>query len=76
MRHEQSNSAVRLWHGKSSPTASSPAVRSSRHDLLDQAQLLHYLASPIVDTSDDGGSHGGSARRDNGGMPEEAAAKH
>ena len=69
MRHEQSSGAARRWRGQSSPTASSPAVRSSRHDLLNQAQLLHYLAGPIVDASDDGGGHGGSARRDDGGTP-------
>ena len=44
-------------------------MTSSRYDLLDLAHRLHHLAGPIVDASDDGGSHGGSARRDDGGTP-------
>ena len=36
-------------------------MTSSRYDLLDQAHRLHYLAGPIVDASDDGGGHGGTA---------------
>ena len=46
-----------------------PAVTSSRYDLLDLAHRLHHLAGPIVDASDDGGGHGCSARRDDGGTP-------
>ena len=62
--------------GQSSPTARLPAMRSSRCDLRDLAHLLNHLAGPIVDADDDGGGYGGSARWDNGGMPEEAAVKH
>ena len=47
-------------------------MRSSWHDLLDQAQLLHYLAGPIVDASDDGGGHGGAVALDDGEAPVEA----
>ena len=74
VRHEQSSGAVRRWRGQSSPTASSPAVRSSRHDLLDQAQLSHHLAGPIVDASDDGGGHGGAVALDDCEAPVEATA--
>ena len=62
--------------GQSLPMARLPAVRSSRRDLRDLAHLLNHLAGPIVDADDDGGGYGGSARRDNGGMPEEATTKH
>ena len=44
-------------------------MTSSRYDLLNQVHRLHYLAGPIVYASDDGGGHGGSARRDVGGTP-------
>ena len=44
-------------------------MTSSRYDLLDLAHRLHYLAGPIVGASDDGGDHGGMARRDDGGTP-------
>ena len=44
-------------------------MTSSRYDLLDLAHRLHHLAGPIVDANDEGGGHGGSARRDNGGTP-------
>ena len=64
---KQSSGACASLRGHGSSTASSPAVRSSRYDLLNQAQLLHYLAGPIVDASDDGGGHGGLVRRDDGG---------
>ena len=59
--------ALRYWRGQSSPTANSPAVTSSRWDLLGLAHLLHYLVGPIVGASADGGGHGGTTRRDNGG---------
>ena len=62
--------------GQSSPMVNLPAVTSSRRDLRDLAHLLHHLAGLIVDASDDGGGHGGLARRDNGGTPVEATAKH
>ena len=62
--------------GHSSPTANLPAVTSSRRDLLDLAHLMSHLAGPIVDASDDGGGNGGAARRDHGGTPVEATAKH
>jgi len=35
---------------------------------------LNPLADPIVDGKDDGGGHGGSARRDVGGTPVKATA--
>ena len=37
---------------------------------------MSHLAGPIVDASDDGGGNGGAARRDHGGTPVEATAKH
>ena len=61
--------ALRYWRGQSSPMANSPAMTSSRWDLLDLAHLLHYLVGPIVGASADGGGHGGTARRDDGGTP-------
>ena len=60
---------LRYWHGQSSSTANSPAVTSSRWDLLDLAHLLHYLVGPIVGASANGGGQGGTARRDDDGMP-------
>ena len=73
-RDETGPAAPLYGRGQSSPTARLPAVRSSRCDLCDLAHLLNHLAGPIVDADDDGGGYGGSARRDNGGMPEEAVA--
>ena len=61
--------ALRYWRGQSSSTVNSPAVTSSRWDLLGLAHLLHYLVGPIVGASADGGGHGGTARRDDGGTP-------
>ena len=58
---------LRYWRSQSSLTVNSPAVTSSRWDLLDLAHLLHYLVGPIVGASADGGGHGGTARRDDGG---------
>ena len=66
--------ALLYGHGQSLPTARLPVVRYSRRDLRDLAHLLNHLAGPIVDADDDADGYGGSARRDNGGMPEEAAA--
>ena len=56
--------ALRYWRGQSSP-----AVTSSWWDLLGLAHLLHYLVGLIVGASADGGGHGGTARRDDGGTP-------
>ena len=61
--------ALLYRRGQSSPTANSPVVTSSRWDLLDLAHLLHYLVGLIVGASADGGGHGGTARRDDGGTP-------
>ena len=63
---EQGSGAARCWCGQSSPTASLPAVTSSRRDLRDLAHLLSHLAGPIIDGKDDGGGNGGAARRDDG----------
>ena len=71
---ETEPAALTYGRGQSSSTARLPAVRSSRRDLRDLAHLLNHLAGPIVDADDDGSGYGGSARQDNGGMPEEAAA--
>ena len=68
--------ALLYGRGQSSPTANLPTVTSSRRDLLDLAHLMSHLAGPIVDASDDGGGNGGAARRDHGGTPVEATAKH
>ena len=61
--------------GQSSPTARLPAVRSSRRDLHDLANLLSHLAGPIADSRDDGGGNGGAAGLDHGGTSVEATAK-
>ena len=53
---------------------SSPAVTSTRHELRDLAHRLVYLVGPLVGTSDDGGDHGGSEERDDGGTSVEATA--
>ena len=66
MTPRQGSGAVRRLHGQSLPTARLPAVTFSRYDLLDQAHRLHHLTGPIVDASDDGGGHGGSAELDGG----------
>ena len=44
-------------------------MTSSHDDLLDYAHRLIYLAGPIVDTSDDGGGHGGVEVRVDGETP-------
>ena len=66
MRQKQSTAALLDGRGQNSTAASSPAVTSSLDLLLDLAHRLVYLAGPIVDTSDDGGGHGGSAELDGG----------
>ena len=63
---KQGSGAARCWCGQSSPTASLPAVTSSRRDLRDLVHPLSHLAGPIVDGKDDGGGNGGAARRDDG----------
>ena len=73
---ETEPAALLYGRGQSSPTANLPTVTSSRRDLLDLAHLMSHLAGPIVDASDDGGGNGGAARRDHGGTPVEATAKH
>ena len=68
--------AVPLYgRGQSSSTARLPAVTSSPNFLLDLAHLMSQLASPIVDSRDDDGGHGGAAGLDYGGTPVEATAK-
>ena len=74
--HEQSSGAARHCVAMARRRRASPAMTSTLHDPRDLAHLLSHLAGPIIDSNDDGGGYGGSARRDNGGMPEEAAAKH
>ena len=49
-------------------------VTSSWDDLLDEAHRLHSLPGPIIDTSDDGGGHGGAMALDDGEAPVEATA--
>ena len=73
IKTETEPAALTYGRGQSSSTVRLPAVRSSRHDLRDLAHLLNHLAGPIVDADDDDGGYGGSARWDNGGLPEEAA---
>ena len=73
---ETEPAALPYGRGQSSPTANLPAVTSSRRDLLDLAHLMSHLAGPIVDSSDDGGGHGGTAGLDHGGTPVEATVKH
>ena len=65
-RPKQSTAVLLDGRGQSSPTASTPAVTSSQCDPRDLTRRLVYLAGPIVDTSDDGGGHGGSAELDGG----------
>ena len=61
--------------GQSSSMARLPAVRSSRRDLHDLANLLSHLAGSIVDGNDDGSGYGGAAGLDHSGTPVEAMAK-
>ena len=53
-----------------------PAVTSSPNFLLDLAHLMSQLASPIVDSRDDGGGHGRVVGLDHGGTLVEATARH
>ena len=71
-RDKTEPAALLYGHGQSSPTANLPAVTSSRRDLLDLAHLLNHLAGPIVDVSDNGGSHGGAVALDDGATLVEA----
>ena len=58
--------ALLYGRGYNSTAASSPAVTSSPDVLLDEAHRLHYLPDPNIDSSDDGGGHGGSVTLDDG----------
>ena len=49
-------------------------VTSSPDVLRDEAQRLHYLPGPNIDSSDDGGDHGGLVVLDDGEVPVEATA--
>jgi len=71
---KQSSGTTQSMRCQSSSTASSPVVTSTRDDPYDLTHRLHYLASPLVGASDDGGDHGGSEERDGCGTPEEATA--
>ena len=66
---------LRYWRSQSSLTVNSPAVTSSRWDLLDLAHRLVYLVGPLVGASDDGGDHGGTEEWDGGATLVEAMAK-
>ena len=64
--------ALCYWRGQSSPTANSPVMTSSLGDPRDLTRRLDYLVGPLIGASDDGGDHGGSEERDDGGTPVEA----
>ena len=66
---KQGSGAAQRWRGQSSPTANSPAVTSSRHDLGDLANLLSHLAGLIADPRANGGGHGGVEVRVDGETP-------
>ena len=61
--------ALLYWRGQNSTAVSSPTVTSSPDVLLDEAHRLHYLPDPNIDSSDDGGGHGGSVTLDDGATP-------
>ena len=63
------SAALLYWRGQNSTAVSSPAVTSSPDVLLDEAHRLHYLPDPNIDSSDDGGGHGGSVTLDDGATP-------
>ena len=50
-------------------------MTSSLGDPRDLTRRLDYLVGPLVGASDDGGSHGGSAGRNDGVTPVEATAE-
>ena len=61
--------ALLYRRGQSSTAVSLPAVTSSRHDPHDLLDPLTYLAETLDGATHGGGTHGGTAGRDDGGTP-------
>ena len=66
---EQSSGAAGHCAAAARRRRASPAVRSSRYDLYDSANLLNRRTGPIADPRAIGGGHGGTAELDHGNTP-------